>query len=267
MQWQRIRQGLERESLKHAKEAERESQEWEFWKHAAESDFWRHFQGKFEALADEERTVVLKTHPDRGLRAYCVYNSDRTAAEAESIRQGVLCLLYRFESGKWSLSDGPNENFKARYEALATRAGIRLCPPRDARPLDFWLHSLCLQLRRTDSPTLFARSDTGGIITRSVSRPLPSAAGLRGTRWKRRLWKRTRARQIRGNPSSCHSWIGKAGRYSIGRRIQEWISIPLTTTSKARPYPTSQRSRNWLMLSGLTSKSCQANFPILSETL
>jgi lambda repressor-like predicted transcriptional regulator len=165
MQWQRIRQRLERESLKRAKEAERESQEWEFWKHAAESDFWRHFQGKFEALADEERTVVLKTHPDRGLRAYCVYNSDRTTAEAESIRQGVLCLLYRFESGKWSLSDGPNENFKARYEALATRAGIRLCPPRGARPLDFWLHSLCIQLRRTDSPTLFARSDTGGIIT------------------------------------------------------------------------------------------------------
>jgi hypothetical protein len=122
MQWQRIRQRLERESWKRAKEAERESLEWEFWKHAEESDLWEHLRGKFKALADEERTAVPGTRQDRGLRAYCGYNSDRTPDEKEAIRRGVLCLLYRFESGTWSLSEGPNEDFKARYEALATRA-------------------------------------------------------------------------------------------------------------------------------------------------
>jgi hypothetical protein len=157
---------LERESRKRANDSEREKLEWEFWTHARESDLWPHLAGKFEALAKEEIAILLaKRGSDCRLRAYCTYNSDITPNEADLLREGIASLLYRTESATWCLSAGPNEYFKARFEALATRAGTTLGPPRGITAAAYWLHCVCVHLRRTKSPGLFACSDTGGIIT------------------------------------------------------------------------------------------------------
>ena len=129
------------------------------------ADLWRDFYGKFMSLASEERAISRRESKDCVLRVYAQYNSDSTVQENELISQGRLCLLYRLESGTWDVSGGPNEDFKARFEALATRAGNELGGPRRTLPLHLWLHTLSLHLRRTDSKELFARSDTGGIIT------------------------------------------------------------------------------------------------------
>jgi hypothetical protein len=166
MHIRRLVRKLELESRKHAKDSEREKLEWEFWMHARESDLWPHLQVKFETLAKEEMAILLaKRGSDCGLRAYCNYNSDMTPTEEDLVREGIASLLYRTESATWSLSAGPNEYFKARFEALATRAGTKLGPPRGVTPAAYWLHCVCVHLRRTKSPGLFARSDTGGIVT------------------------------------------------------------------------------------------------------
>jgi hypothetical protein len=127
-------QKFEHESRKRAKDSEREKLEWEFWMHARESDLWPHLEGKFEALAKEEiATLLAKRGSDCGLRAYCTYNSDMTPTEADLVSEGIASLLYRTESATWSLSAGPNEYFKARFEALATRAGLNLAPHEVSR--------------------------------------------------------------------------------------------------------------------------------------
>ncbi len=129
------------------------------------ADLWREFHDKFKSLANEERSILRKTREDRRLRVYCTYNSDRTPHESQLVQAGIVCLLYRLESGIWDISKGPSEEIKASFVAQATRAGTQLGHPCGTTALDFWLHSLCLDLRITDSRKLFAPSDTGGIIT------------------------------------------------------------------------------------------------------
>jgi hypothetical protein len=130
-----------------------------------EADMWRNFRDEFRSLASEERIILQRTREDRGLRVHCEYNSDRSIAEDNLCRDRLFCLLYRLETGRWDVTEGPNRDFKARFEALATRAGLELGPPTGTLPVDFWLHSLSLHLRRSNSNDLFARCDTGGIIT------------------------------------------------------------------------------------------------------
>jgi hypothetical protein len=62
------------------------------------------------------------------------------------------------------LGGGPDENFRARFDALATRAALEIGPPQSIEALDFWLHCLFLDLRENNSRKLFAASDDGGII-------------------------------------------------------------------------------------------------------
>ncbi len=160
-----LQRRCEREASKRALETEDEDLAWGFWKNAKGSDFWPYLRGKFELLANEERES-LRSRPrsDCGLRAYCRYNQDMTPGEAEMTQEGHVCLLFRPESGTWSLSRGPSEYLKARFEALSARAGSRLRPPPGVRAADFWLHCICVYLREGRSPQLFACSDTGGII-------------------------------------------------------------------------------------------------------
>jgi hypothetical protein len=129
------------------------------------ADQWRDFHDKFQALAEEQSNLLREAQKgDRRLRAYCGYNSDATPDESELVRQGLLCLLYRIESGTWQLGEGPTEAFRARFVALATRAGIAIHPPHGIAADYFWLHHLCSHLRRIESKDLFGRSDTGGYI-------------------------------------------------------------------------------------------------------
>src|ERR1019366_5227567 len=128
-------------------------------------NFWRSFRDEFQLLADDQRKLVRAMRQgDRRLRAYCGYNSDRTPRESELVAKGLACLLYKPESGTWKLGEGPSEDLKARFEALATRAGIALKPPHGITALDFWLHSLSIHLRRTASRQFFGCSDTGGYV-------------------------------------------------------------------------------------------------------
>jgi len=115
-------------------------------------DFWRNLNTEFTALAEEEWTSVPNPADNRRLRAYG--NTDGTGNYA----------------GGWSLSEGPNENFRARFAETATRAGHALDPPQGTKGLDFWLHRLFLDLLelnelRTDrSPLVVGQRDKGGII-------------------------------------------------------------------------------------------------------
>ena len=130
----------------------------------SKADVWREFHDEFTSLAEEERSILRGAREDRRLRVHCSYNSDMTTIERGLVQEGLVCLLYRIESGAWDISDGPSEGVKARFLAQATRAGKELGHPSGTSALDFWLHSLCLDLRRTDSRKLFAPGDTGAII-------------------------------------------------------------------------------------------------------
>jgi len=61
---------------------------------------------------------------------------------------------------------GVSEAFRARFEALATRAGAKLGPPQGTTPLDFWLHCLFRDLLENNSSELAGADKTGGIIRR-----------------------------------------------------------------------------------------------------
>jgi hypothetical protein len=115
-------------------------------------DFWRNLNSEFTALAGEEWASVPDPADNRRLRAY---------GNTDSAGNYV---------GGWSLSEGPNENFRARFAETATHAGHALDPPQGTEGLDFWLHRLFLDLLelnelRTDrSPLVVGHRDKGGII-------------------------------------------------------------------------------------------------------
>ncbi len=155
-----------------------------------DSDSWRRYRGVFQELANEERTLLEGTRKDSALRAYSTYGDrpeilgisraapsafvvvDKTEdplvetrlIETGENEHGPFCLLKTPEFGVWTLSKGPNENFQARFQVMATRAALDLGSPPDAEPLDFWLHRLYFDLGKTGSDQLFAASAEGGII-------------------------------------------------------------------------------------------------------
>jgi hypothetical protein len=131
----------------------------------SQSKVWGKFGQKFQRLAEKEEELVRSMRRgDRRLRAACIYDPNDPSIDAELIDQERVSVLYRFGSGTWQLTAGPNENFKARFTALATRAGIALQPGRNIDALDFWLHNLCIYLRRSKSEVFFAGGNRGGYI-------------------------------------------------------------------------------------------------------
>ena len=132
-----------------------------------EADAWRGFHHEFMALANEERVLSQRESKNDPLRAQCTYSEHaEIIAVHGKPEQGPFCLLHTPKSGLWLLYGGPNENLRARFEALATRTGIKLGSPRGIEPLDFWLHRLFLDLRENGSGELLAASDEGGMIRR-----------------------------------------------------------------------------------------------------
>lgn len=126
----------------------------------SESDLWLDFGKKFELLANEEQAISNEKSEDQSIRAHFDYNEYRQAMT----EQGDVSLLDNPESRQWLISDGPNENFRARFQALVTRAGVALGSPTGVEALGFWLHRLFLDLRENKSKELFAASGKGGII-------------------------------------------------------------------------------------------------------
>jgi hypothetical protein len=127
-------------------------------------DLWRGLHDDFQALSNEERSIMRETGKDHVLRATCTYNEHPEVWETGKPEQGLFCLLQVPECGLWILSEGPNENFRARFEALGVRAAIALGSPKDTDLLDYWLHRLFLDLRENNSHELLAASEEGGMI-------------------------------------------------------------------------------------------------------
>lgn len=113
-----------------------------------EPDFWRGLHREFQALATEEQALPKAARGDGALRADCTYREHTP------------------ECGQWILGEGPNENFRARFDALPTRAGVGLGSPSGTEPLDFWLHRLFRDLLENKSHELLGASDEGGMILR-----------------------------------------------------------------------------------------------------
>jgi hypothetical protein len=111
-------------------------------------DVWRNLHDRFNALADEERTLAPQGSGDRWLRAYVDYKDEARAP------------------GRWDLSSSIHENFRERFEVEATRAGIALGSHLTGEPLAIWLHHVFSDLLRHESKLLFSATNEGGVIVR-----------------------------------------------------------------------------------------------------
>ena len=163
---------------------------------------------KREILPGSPEERILQVRPeDRWLRAHGDYSTDILGGVAEAIRRlppnerrkawarerspliqgrGMtakqlgkypgdkwverLAQPAKPECGRWHLCGGSSEGIRAQFVALATQAGKALDPPQGTAPLDFWLHSLFLYLRKSSSHELQGADETGGII-RHVCEP------------------------------------------------------------------------------------------------
>ncbi len=163
---------------------------------------------KREILPGSPEERILQVRPeDRWLRAHGDYSTDILGGVAEAIRRlppnerrkawarerspliqgrGMtakqlgkypgdkwverLAQPAKPECGRWHLCGGSSEGIRVQFVALATQAGKALDPPQGTAPLDFWLHSLFLYLRKRSSHELQGAGETGGII-RHVCEP------------------------------------------------------------------------------------------------
>ncbi len=96
-------------------------------------DSWSFFYTSFERLSREETSASLKEKSDR-----------RISASSTG------------EMKEWLLRTGVNENFHARLTLLLTQAGAKLGAPEGWTKLNYWVHSLYLELQRSRSKLLFA---------------------------------------------------------------------------------------------------------------
>jgi hypothetical protein len=105
----------------------------------ANAEFWRKLKDEFTELGEHEYSVVPDASDGRRLRA----QGDYTCGGG-----GIGC---------WFVSDSFTADFRASFDETAVRAGQALNPPRGAKPLEFWLHSLFQSLLKIDE----AREDRG----------------------------------------------------------------------------------------------------------
>jgi hypothetical protein len=115
---------------------------------AGSAQIWHGLHLEFKGLAEEELRKDPNNKGDRWLRSY-VTRDDETGEECH-------------------LSAGVDEGFRARFEALAAKAGITLgAQVMNMPPLEFWLHALFENLLEHKSRELFAADkESGGIILR-----------------------------------------------------------------------------------------------------
>lgn len=114
-----------------------------------EPGVWQRLHAEFEAISIEEQKELRNTRQDRGLHAF---DDFKNAASSEF--------------GDWMLYEGPNESLRARFEVLATCAGIALGSSQGTKPIDFWFSRLYLDLMENRSKHLRFATKKGedGII-------------------------------------------------------------------------------------------------------
>jgi hypothetical protein len=107
-----------------------------------EQDFWKEHGAKFSELAEEERDLQPRGENGRLLVKFAFVDNDRDI--------------------HWILTGAGGENFRARFEALAARAGAML--DGGDSPFESWLCFLLIGLDKSKSPLLLYEGDGGGRI-------------------------------------------------------------------------------------------------------
>jgi hypothetical protein len=113
-------------------------------------DPWKRFHNEFRALMDEEDRVVRQ----RELRDWF---------------HGEVIYQESGEFGSWSFASSATESLQARFELLATEAGIALISPPGTSPQVYWLDRLFADLRGNHSAHIRIYdigNNTGGVIER-----------------------------------------------------------------------------------------------------
>jgi hypothetical protein len=127
---------------------------------------WQDVHDEFKSLANEQRGM-----PEN--ERLCVYR-DRNPRTGDP---GPFSNFFGKppEMGPWTISKGPNRLFRKKFEALATRAGAKLGPPRGSplsiprppEPSSFWVNCLYTYLLGKASPQL-SEADHGREVMKDV---------------------------------------------------------------------------------------------------
>jgi hypothetical protein len=111
------------------------------------SEIWRAFAREFDELAQREGELSKEIPRGRqALRAVCSYGDKLP------------------EFGQITICGDEIPRVRAEFELSGTRAGITLGCPSAVRPVEFWIHSLCQDLLKTESSELSFGSGEGGVI-------------------------------------------------------------------------------------------------------
>jgi hypothetical protein len=125
-------------------------------------DPWKRFHNEFKALMEEEDRIVRQRELGDWFHGTVIYGESG-------------------EFGSWSFARSATESLQARFELLATEAGIALGSPPGIVPHVYWLDSLFVDLRENKSQHIRIynlHGAAGGIIerfTRSLCHVLCSA--------------------------------------------------------------------------------------------
>jgi hypothetical protein len=95
-------------------------------------DRWKRFHNEFRALMEEEDRIVQQRESRDCFHGLVIYGESR-------------------EFGSWSFAGSATENLQARFDLLATEAGIALGSPPGTPPRIYWLDRLFFDLRENKS--------------------------------------------------------------------------------------------------------------------
>jgi len=171
-------------------------------------ELWRDLSDEFAVLAKEEREM----QGTRGrLRLF--------ATGAYKPGDGDI--------GYWWLTDGPRDSFRARFDAVASRAGMALVSSRGTKPRnyrDYWLHCLSLYLSTNDSPHLTEGED-GEHNRGCMMHNLPEASETFGSRLEECALENERQEKTAENLRPSRQGDEKAPQTSLDTaHIRRWMA-------------------------------------------
>ena len=197
---------------------------------------WQQFSSDFAKLAEEEKSA---NHRVLGVMATPDLND-------------------RSDLAIWSINDGYSENFKARFELLASQAGKALGPlPVGTTPFHFWLHRLYQHLREERSNStrfMISTSKTNAGNQVSMESPLIESACEASGTFCLRLQKRVleHDQQRRALATCYQDWIENN---SVN------VSIPPQVSGRNRVSTVAESARTSIPIHFLSSRLQEINLP------
>jgi len=214
-----------------------------------------------EGLVREQETQIALAHtPNRGEAARDPGRTNDSPwqqlssafAKLAEEEKGRRCLgamatqepNHLGEVAVWSINDSYSENFKARFELLASQAGKSLGPlPVGATPFSYWLHRLFQHLREERSnlsrfQIYTAKTDAGNQV--SLECPLIESACEASSTFCLRLQKRELETGNEGKELSVcfQNWIeNNSVRVSIPANLSARSAASLVMGSAEIPIP------------------------------